>query len=271
MIISHVDDADDPRVAPYVNVRERDVLHNGLFICEGKFILERLLAQKRFPPVSALMTPDRLQPLRDILAHAAEPFEVMVTTQTVMNRVAGYDVHRGILACARTATVAGSETDVQAMLGPSNHVAFVSGVANGENLGSILRNAAALGIDGVIIDQRSIHPLSRRSIRVSMGAALALPWLRVATITPAIGIALDLGYTVYGLTPSAPTLVEQTTFGERSAVVFGEEAHGLPLAALDISTPLSIPMARGVDSLNVAATSAIVFDAMRRGRQRSAN
>ncbi|MCU0830298.1 MAG: RNA methyltransferase [Rhizobiaceae bacterium] len=259
-------DVADPRLAPYTGLREREVLKSGRFVCEGKFILERLLRQKRFRPVSALITPDRLEPLRPILAIARPDFEVYVADQTIMNAIAGHDVHRGVLACAETGDLALGSADLCGFLDNTNHIAIVSGVANGENLGAIIRNAAGLGMDGLIVDARSIHPLSRRAIRVSMGTVFTLPWLRVEDPGVALAETKRAGFALYGLTPSGGTVIDAVRFADKSAVLFGEEAHGLSAGALDATLPLAIPMARDVDSLNVAATSAIVFHAMRAQR-----
>jgi tRNA G18 (ribose-2'-O)-methylase SpoU len=260
--VIRITDPADPRIAPYTRIRERDVLASGHFIAEGKFILERLLSQTRHDPVSALLLESRLEPLEPILAKAPAGFSIHVTTPGIMNAIAGHDIHRGILALGRVPET--DAADLVRLMEPGRPLALIAGVANGENLGSIFRNAAGLGMGGVIVDRTSIHPLSRRALRVSMGTVLHLPWARVETAEEAVSGLLEAGYQPFALTPSQGIVLEQAAFPARSVFLFGEEAHGLPDSVLRRCMRLRIPMAGGTDSLNVAATSAIVFDAMRR-------
>ncbi|NJR14167.1 MAG: RNA methyltransferase [Phyllobacteriaceae bacterium] len=137
------------------------------------------------------------------------------------------------------------------------------GISNPENIGSIFRNAAGLGMDAIVLDAQCSHPLMRRAVRVSMGTVLALPWLQLGATAPLLNAVEAAGFTLYALTPAAAQNLADVAFAPRSAIIFGEEAHGLDEAVIARCTGLAIPMAGGVDSLNVAATSAIVFNALR--------
>jgi tRNA G18 (ribose-2'-O)-methylase SpoU len=260
--IIRITDARDPRITHFTGLRERDVLASGHFIAEGKFILERLLAQSRFEPVSALLLESRLAPLEPILAKASAGFRVHLAAPDIMNAIAGHDIHRGILALGRIP--GDDDAALDALAATARPLAVAAGIGNGENLGSIFRNAAGLAMAGLIVDRSSIHPLSRRALRVSMGTALHLPWARVDDGEGAMRVLEAAGYRLHALTPARGEALEHVRFAPRAAFLFGEEAHGLAPSMIDRCVPVRIPMASGTDSLNVAATSAIVFDAIRR-------
>jgi tRNA G18 (ribose-2'-O)-methylase SpoU len=257
-----ISDADDPRVAPYRAIRERDLLAEGLFLAEGKFIVERLLAQSRFAPVSVFILDSKRAAMDAILATAPAGLPIYLAQPDVMNRIAGHDVHRGILALG--AAQPRPPWTLPSMAASGRPLALLSGIANAENVGSIFRNAAGLGMGGVIVDHACIHPLSRRSVRVSMGTVLDLPWAEAATAAEALSDLTDQGYQAFALTPRAASDIAAMRFPARSVVVFGEEAHGLPESLMAKCVALKIPMSGAVDSLNVAASSAIVFEALRR-------
>ena len=257
MDILRIEDRDDPRIAAYRDIREKDLIgREGLFVAEGKFILETLLTRSRFPAVSALVLEERLAPLEPILAHAPDDFPVHVATREVMDAIAGFPVHRGILALGHT-----TPSDAGPM--PRGGVALLAGIANPDNIGTIFRNAAGLGIAHVLLDRRCCDPLYRKAIRVSMGASLVLPFSRVDNAADAVRTYLAAGHRAFALTPSAPIALEQVRFGTDSLFVFGEEAQGLDADVIAQCEPVGIPMAHGTDSLNVSASSAIVFNAWR--------
>jgi tRNA G18 (ribose-2'-O)-methylase SpoU len=139
-------------------------------------------------------------------------------------------------------------------------VAVLEAISDLENLGSIFRNAAAFGIDGVVLDPRCADPFARRSIRVSMGHVLVVPWARAAAWPGALADLRAAGFTVAALTPGAGAIPIGTLAAGRTALLLGTEGDGLSdraLAAADVR--VRIPMAPGVDSLNVAAASAVAF------------
>jgi tRNA G18 (ribose-2'-O)-methylase SpoU len=257
-----ITDTADPRLDPYHNLKDANALRGGHFIAEGRFILETLLTRSRFRAASILIRQDRIAPLAELLALAGST-PVLVASSGLMETIAGFDVHRGILAA-----VAREPEGVPVDLSSADGVAVLCNVANPDNVGAIFRNAAALGLGGVLLDGQTCPPLYRKSVRVSMGTVLTLPWLQSAKDAFALVDELEAaGHALFALTPSQDaTAIEEAVLPDKSAFLFGEEAHGLPKALIARCRPLSIPMAGGADSLNVAASSAIVFDHWRRRR-----
>lgn len=263
MPIIDILDADDARIAVYRNLKDRQLRRDRLFIAEGKFILETLLTRARFEIASVFVSHDRLLPLELLLHRVPDSIPVYTTSPAIMAEIAGYSVHRGVLA-------AGIAHDTDDCL-PGNMdsvsaVAVLSNIANPDNIGAIFRNAAGLGIEAVLLDAQCCSPLYRKAIRVSMGATLVLPWAQIGTAEDMIGNLTQRGFTCYALSLQSATRLEEVPFARRSALVFGEEAHGLPRTVQAMCEAVTIPMAAGTDSLNVAATSAVVFDAVRRQR-----
>jgi tRNA G18 (ribose-2'-O)-methylase SpoU len=263
MLIEHIIDPSDPRIAIYRNLKDKDLLRDNAFIVEGKFILEAVLTRSRFEISSIFITEDRLLPLETVLSHVPSHIPVYVASQAILAQIAGYDVHRGILAAGKVSEV---EIGLPAYLSNKSSIAILSNISNPDNIGAIFRNAAGLGINAIILDAQCCDPLYRKSIRVSMGATLVLPWLQAGKIEEIIENVKNAGFSVYALSLQSAGILEDVQFGRRSAFLFGEEAHGLPAHIQADCQSIKIPMADGTDSLNVAATSAIVFDAARRQR-----
>jgi tRNA G18 (ribose-2'-O)-methylase SpoU len=261
MIIGKVSDAADPRIAVYRDLKDKHLHRNNAFIVEGKFILETLLTRSRFKVSSILIAEDRLSPLENLLLHVPANVPVYISTPDVLAEIAGFNVHRGILAAGISAQ---SEVSLPTYLQQKSKIAVLSNISNPDNIGAIFRNAAGLGIEAVILDSQCCNPLYRKAIRVSMGATLVLPWLQSGSIGFIIEQLKSSDFSIYALSLQSATNLEDVEFGKRSAFVFGEEAHGLPSHIQILCQGVTIPMSNGTDSLNVAATSAIVFDAARR-------
>lgn len=228
----------------------------GLVIAEGTVVVERLLVSD-YPVRSLLGVAAKYRVLADRLAVVAAPF--YRTSAEVMAAVVGFHLNRGVLAVADRRPFPA----VPDILRSADTVAVLEGVGDHENLGALFRNAAALGIDAVILLEGCSDPLYRRSIRVSMGNVLRVPF---ATLPGAVPAALEQlrrsGFLIAGLTPrhSAAPLGGFQRSGRRLAVLLGGEGPGLSAAALAASDVLlRIPMATGVDSLNVATAGAIAF------------
>jgi tRNA G18 (ribose-2'-O)-methylase SpoU len=228
--------------------------HPGFFVAEGVTVIRRLLASGRRVR-SVLVDPVRLAALAGDLAGAAAP--VYVAESGVLTAVAGFDVHRGALATADRWAL----PEPDALLRAARHVAVLEGINDHENLGALFRNAAGLGIDAVLLCPRTCDPLYRRSVRVSMGHVLSVPWTRLDPWPDALGRVGAAGFTAVALTPDpgaealAPPAPE-----ERVAVLIGGEGPGLSAAALAVADRRNrIPMTSGVDSLNVASAAAIAF------------
>lgn len=252
-----IDDADDPRIAAYVNVRERDLVgRGGRFIAEGEIVL-RALVGSRFATESVFLLDTRLARLAPLL-EALPDVPVYTAERAVMDRVVGFPIHRGVLAVGQR----GAETSPEnllAGLGPRALVVGLVGLANHDNVGGVFRNAAAFGADAVLLDDTSCDPLYRKAIRVSAGASLAVPFARGG---PAHGLVEELtaaGFETVALSPRGRESLREITFGERTALLFGAEGHGLPDAILSRTRSARVPMAPGFDSLNVATASGIAL------------
>jgi tRNA G18 (ribose-2'-O)-methylase SpoU len=264
-----VTDPADPRLADYVALtdvalRRRKEPAEGLFVAESEKVIRRAAAAG-YPLRSALLEERWLPALADLLARAGCP--VYVAGPAVLEAVTGFAVHRGALAAmARTPLPPVAEL-LRAGGTEPRRVAVLEDVVDHTNLGAAFRSAAALGVDAVLVTPRCADPLYRRSVRVSMGAVFQVPWTRVAPWPAAIETLRAAGYTTAALTPDAGAtdLADLAARRERRlALVLGTEGDGLrpdTVAAADLA--VRIPMAGGVDSLNVAAAAAVAFYATR--------
>lgn len=263
-----VTDAHDRRVDDYRRLddaRARRLMerpadgHPGFFVAEGAHALHRLLASGRRIR-SVLVDPLRLRALGDQLARLEAP--VLVADQPTLRAVAGFPVHRGVLAAADRWPF----PDPAELLAGARRVAILEDINDHENLGVIFRSAGSLGIDAVLLSPRCCDPLYRRSVRVSMGHVLAVRWTRLAPWPDALPSVAGAGFTLAALTPAADaqSLSDWSPApGERVAVLVGAEGPGLSPAALNVARRrLTIPMRRPEDSLNVGSAAAIAFYAL---------
>jgi tRNA G18 (ribose-2'-O)-methylase SpoU len=181
---------------------------------------------------------------------------VYVVDRWLLSDVVGFRVTRGVLAAA----LRPEAPDVAELLGGASRLAVLEGLNDFENLGAIFRNAAAFGIDAVLLDPRCADPLYRRSVRVSMGHVLRVPFVVLPGEWPA-SLRLLAGFRLLALTPRAEaTALRSVVPPPRWAVLLGAEGPGLSAGALAAADQLvRIPMARGVDSLNVATAAAVAF------------
>jgi len=260
MPVFHVTNADDPRVAAYTAIRERDLTngHGGRFIVEGKVTLETLLTRGRFDAESLFLCETRLAPLADILAKVPERVPAYVAPQGVMDAVAGFPMHRGVLACGLKGAPR-APTDVLPADGPSTAL-LLAGLSNHDNVGACFRNAAAFGAGAVLLDAESCDPLYRKAIRVSSGTSLWLPFAQGGTGASLIEDAQATGHEVWALTPRADAEpLPSLKVPKRVALLMGAEGPGLPAALLARARPVRIPMTDGFDSVNVATAAALAL------------
>lgn len=254
-----IDDPRDPRIAAYLDIRERDLAgRQGRFIAEGKVVLDLLFSTGRFAPESVLVLENRLPGLETILRKAPTGVPVYVAASAVMDAIAGFHMHRGILAIGRKGVPQAAEALLDAFPARALVVVLV-GIANHDNMGSIFRNAAAFGADAILMDATCCDPLYRKAIRVSVGAALKIPFASF-TDTPGFTATLDSrGYGQFALSPRGRTDIRDAQRSERLALYLGTEGEGLPESLLARLHTVRIGMAPGFDSLNVAAASAIAL------------
>lgn len=232
----------------------------GLVIAEGVVVVQRLLAS-RYPVRALLGVRRRIEALADDLAGRDIP--AYAVPADVMAETVGFHLNRGVLAAADRA----APVDLAEVLATARAIAVLEGVGDHENLGALFRNAAALGVDAVLLGPGCSDPLYRRSVRVSMGHVLAVPF---APLTPWPG-GLDLlraaGFRVLALTPRADAVpLADAATGGKVALLLGSEGPGLTDEAIDAAdAAVRIPMSRAVDSLNVATAGAVAFYALTEG------
>lgn len=249
--------AGDPRVIHYTRLRDMDLRHSleaehGIFLGEGQKVIERAL-DAGHTPVSFLMTPRWAESFETRLAHVEAPCFVM--SEAEIERVTGFHVHRGALAAFNRPQPRSCES----LLANSRRLVVLEDVNDHANVGAIFRTVAALGWDGILLSPRCADPWYRRSLKVSMGAVLTLPFARVEDWYTLPDLLTASGYTSLAMTlaPDAvplPSVRPETPL----ALIVGSEGHGLSHHwQTSSSTRVTIPMSRGVDSLNVAASVAI--------------
>ena len=254
-----IDDPADPRVADFFALNdpdrrravERDA---GLFVAEGALVIRQLL-QSRYPVRALLTTPQGLAALEDVLDGVEAP--VYTVNQALMTTIAGFHFHRGALASADRRP----HPDLKQVAAGAGLLLMAEGVTDNENLGALFRNAGAFGVAGVVLDASSADPLCRRSVRVSMGQVLRLPFTRVPDAVEAIGRLQGLGFEVLALTPADEADDIRTVApGGRRVLLVGAEGPGLTAGALAAADRrVRIAMGAGVDSLNVATAAAVAL------------
>jgi len=257
--ITRIADSDDERLAPYRNVRERDLVgREGRFIAEGKVVLNVLLSNPAFAVESLLILENRLAGLKEQLSLCPDNVPVYCVSRETMDAIAGFPMHRGILAVGRRSAPRSLGSLIEAM--PENALAVVlCGISNHDNMGSIFRNAAAFEADCILMDETSCDPLYRKAIRVSVGAALKVPFAREGSIETIVLELQNKGFALFALSPSGATSIYDAKPSPRTALLLGTEGEGLPRQLLQKLQTVKIPMSRDFDSLNVATASGIAL------------
>lgn len=275
-----VTDPGDERLADYVSLtdvalRSRHEPAKGLYIAESTTVLGRALAAGHRPR-SVLCAPRWVPDVDRMLAalpdDGAREVPVYVAERGVLEQVTGFHVHRGALAAMHRPVL----PPLAEVLAGARRVAVLEDVVDHTNVGAVIRSAAALGVDAVLVTPRCADPLYRRSVRVSMGTVFQVPWTRIDPWPAGIDLLRDAGFTVAALALSEGAVALDALAAdppERLALVLGAEGDGLaPATVTGSDVVVRIPMAGGVDSLNVAAASAVAFWATRcspRGRRMS--
>jgi tRNA G18 (ribose-2'-O)-methylase SpoU len=257
----------DPRLDDYRNIPDPALIEqHHIFVAEGRLVVRRLLTESRLTTRSLLLTGTALDSLSDLISSRPE-LPVFVVSQDVMDAMTGFNIHRGCLAIGER-PVARRPQDV---IRDTARLVVLERIANADNVGGIFRNAAAFAADAVLLGPGCTDPLYRKAIRTSMGAALIVPFAEVDEWPAALHDLRAAGVSVIALTPaaSAATLHECAgqLHGRRAAVVVGHEGDGLSTGTLEAcDVHARIPMAPGVDSLNVATAVGIALYELRRER-----
>ena len=263
-----VDDPADSRLDDIRNLNKSDSRPDlpggkGLVIAEGTLIVPRLV-RSRFPLRAVFDTRQKLALLADGLtaseADIAETVPWFELDREVLAAAVGFDLHRGLLATADRAP----ELSVDQVLSGATTLAVMEGVGDHENIGALFRNAAGMGVDGVVFGAACADPLYRRSVRVSMGHVLTVPFATLPGTTTTWQRSLDQlkeqGFRVVSMTPAGTVDLWDAMDTDKVAILVGAEGQGLTehaMAATDVRA--RIPMSPGTDSLNVATSAAIAF------------
>jgi tRNA G18 (ribose-2'-O)-methylase SpoU len=264
-----ISDPADIRIAEFTSMRDRDLAGRGdRFIAEGRVVLQALAdalddarsvrGDVRFVIEKALFLENRMEGLGDLIGRLDADCPVYVANRQVMDAAVGFAMHRGILALGRhmpPPTLGG----FLAGLPDKALIVVACGIANHDNIGGIFRNAGAFGADAVVLDHSCCDPLYRKAIRVSVGAALRVPFCRGGSIEDLVGELARQGFDVIGLSPRGAHELSRFQPGRRQALLLGTEGEGLPDELLNLIGTLRIEQAPGLDSLNVATTSGIAL------------
>jgi tRNA G18 (ribose-2'-O)-methylase SpoU len=263
---TEITDPADARIAAFVGLRDRELARrvpkgeSGVFIAEGDLVVERAL-RAGYTARALLVDATRPGPLPAGLP-AGTP--VYAAAPAVLERITGLGVHRGMLGCfERRAAPPAAD-----LIRTATRLVVLERVSNPTNLGVIIRSAAGLGMDGMLLDPTCSDPLYRRTSRVAMGEGYAFPWAWVPRLPGGLVPLREAGFRLVALTPdSGATPIDALALGDKLALLFGAEGPGLSpatLAAADVVT--GIPMRGGVDSLNVGVAAGIAFWVLGRGR-----
>ncbi len=267
--VEAVDDPADPRLEDYRDLRDHQMrLLHGLFVAESRSVVRLLLASARFRTRSVLLTQAALDAMRPDLAAADPTTRVLVGSHRVIRAVSGFDFHRGCLAIGERGA---GDTPGPLMAPPGPRLLLVlEDLSNPDNVGGVFRNAMAFGVDAVLLSAGCADPLYRKTIRVSVGGALRVPFARIADWPASLPALRAAGYVIAALTPGPDALPlervgERGPLPERLALVVGAEGPGLCERTREMSDlEVRIDMAAGVDSLNVSTATGIALHWLRR-------
>lgn len=265
MPLIQITDPDDPRVHDYVSLtdvtlRSRHEPESGIYIAESAEVIRRAIAAGHRPR-SMLMQDTWIDRLADLIESMET--DVYVGSREVLESLTGFHVHRGALAAMHRPPL----PTLASIVTTANRVVILEDLVDHTNVGAIFRSAAGLGMDAVLVTPRCADPLYRRSVRVSMGAVFAVPWTRIDPWPAGLQSLRDMGFTTVAVTPRSSRAVSLSDLAThpptRIALILGAEGDGLSDPAVSSADmPVSIPMHAGIDSLNVAAASAVVFWAL---------
>jgi tRNA G18 (ribose-2'-O)-methylase SpoU len=263
--LTEIDDPADPRLADYRDLRDVELrkhleAEHGLFLAEGEKVVRRAV-EAGYSPRSFLMAPRWLDGLSDVLAGTDAP--CYVVSEALAEQVTGFHVHRGALASLRRRPL----PTLDEVLEGARTVLVLEDIVDHTNVGAILRSGAALDVDAVLLSPRCADPLYRRSVKVAMGAVFSMPWTRLPDWYDALPALSARGFTTVAMTlaDDARPLDEVVSGLDMVALVLGGEGHGLSARWQSSADRRAvIPMRPGIDSLNVAAATAVACYALQR-------
>lgn len=258
-----IDDPADPRIAGLVSIKERDLTgRHGRFIAEGTVVLRMLAAAhsagRGIEAEAILLLENRVSGVSDILTEFPADIPVYVANAVVFDAIAGFNMHRGVLALGRRDQAPGMDPLIGAL--PAKSLVLAAcGISNHDNMGSMFRNAAAFGADAVLMDDTSCDPMYRKAIRVSVGSVLTVPFAREGSVAALVSKLQAEGFSIWGLSPRGQTDLRDIAPSPRTALLVGTEGEGLPQHILSSIRTARIRQRPGLDSLNVATATGIAL------------
>jgi tRNA G18 (ribose-2'-O)-methylase SpoU len=270
-----IEDPADPRIAEFSQIRERDLTgRGGRFIAEGTVVLRMLAAAhatgRGIRAEKLLLLRNRVEGVADLLAAFPAEVPIYVAEAPVLDAIAGFHLHRGVLALGRRDGTA--ETGELIARLPEDALVLVGcGISNHDNIGALFRNAAGFGADAVLLDETCCDPLYRKALRVSVGSVLTMPYARDGSSEALLGALADAGFAIWALSPAGEVEIGEIAPAKRMALVMGTEGEGLPRAILKRFHTARIAQMPGLDSLNVGTASGIALYSLAKsmGRLRS--
>lgn len=266
--VCRIDSLDRPELGPYRTLRQSaEHYKDRLFVAEGEKVVRRLLASPLMV-ISALMPPARFEELRPLLEARTEVVEVYLGDKQLLEAMTGFSMYQGVLACARIPPPVALDVAFQLAARPRFLVAL-DGLSNAENLGAVIRTAAAFGADAVFVGESCAHPYLRRAVRASMGAIFDLRIVEPTRLTGALSELRRRGVRCVAAHPHEDEhWLPEARFEEDCCIVLGSEGMGIsPEIRKACDDQVAIPMRAGVDSLNVSAAAAIFLYEVWRQRQ----
>jgi tRNA G18 (ribose-2'-O)-methylase SpoU len=224
-------------------------------VAEGKVVLSVLLSSQIFEAESVLVLESRLSGIIPILETAKSDPPIYVVKSSVMDEIAGFSMHRGVLAIGGYKQPAPNAPSFSA----DALIVVIAGVSNHDNVGAIFRNAAAFHADAIFLDDQSCDPLYRKAIRVSVGAVLKVPFFKAGTLNQIADGLIGNDFKLIALSPRGERSIIHMPKSGRRALILGSEGDGLPQSLLSRLSAWKIPMAQDFDSLNVATASGIAL------------
>jgi tRNA G18 (ribose-2'-O)-methylase SpoU len=256
---------DDPRLAPYRTMRRQlDHLREEIFVAEGEKVVERLL-ESSIPVISLLLPNGKLEHFEKRLANRKERITVFTAPKSVLEELTGFHLYQGVLALAKVPPASTLGELVSESQAPRLFMAL-DGLSNAENLGVLVRNSVAFGVQGLLVSGTSAPPYLRRSVRSSMGTVFKSRYVQTDNLPGALRELRRAGIRVMAAHPhSKQRAIDRANFSIDCCIVFGSEGTGISeavLAACDET--ITIPMQQETDSLNVAsASAAFLYEAWR--------
>ncbi|MDP9838906.1 tRNA G18 (ribose-2'-O)-methylase SpoU [Neorhizobium huautlense] len=270
--LTRIDDPADPRIAEFRDIKERDLAgRRGRFIIEGTVVLRMAAAAHgagAFEIEKILLLENRLDGVRDILATVPDDVPAYVASGGVLDAIAGFHLHRGILALGRRM----AEPDLDSLIDTLPKKALVvaaCGISNHDNIGAMFRNAAAFGADAVLLDETCCDPLYRKALRVSVGSVLSVPYARGGSILSLLERLAERGLSIWGLSPSGQSdLRDIPPESQGIVLVTGTEGEGLPDTVMNRFGTARISQRPGLDSLNAGMATGIALYEIARIQQK---